>query len=204
MKLQGNATKWLTATMTVFLILLTGLVATAAPAQAANGAGVYNSWSWFKNTYWIVPQAGIYSVLHTTDPNAFTVTRGQTVFHIQDYFNGYWLGTVVVKLSKAEQVSCQWVLGQVTPAGDVYMTMYDPTTGEEKNNPIGRMEKSHGAWTMVNQMTGPAKNGGTLSHWAYMVQSKKGDRSYDSLPFVNQSIPDFMSSCPAAPALHRA
>lgn len=189
---------------TALAVLLTGFVVSAAPAQAANGNGHYKRWAWFEDTYWIVPKAGIYSVLHTTDPNAFTVTRGQTVFHIQDYFNGYWLGTVVVKLSKAEATSCQWVLGQVTPRGDVYMTMYDPTTGLVTNNPVGQMRKKHGAWTMVNQMTGPSAGGSnTLSHWAFMVQSKEGDKTYDSLPFVKESIPDFMSACPAAPQLNR-
>lgn len=203
MKTTQTPRKRILAALTAVLVLLTGFLASAAPAQAADGPGYYKRWAWFADTYWIVPQAGIYSVLHTTDPNAFTVTRGQTVFHIQDYFNGYWLGTVVVKLSKAEAVSCQWVLGQVTPSGDVYMTMYDPTTGAVTNNPIGQMRRQNGAWTMVNQMTGPAKNGGTLSHWAYMVQSKKGDKTFTSLPFVNESIPDFMSSCPAAPKLNR-
>lgn len=189
--------------LTVALAVGSALLGGAPATQAASGPGVYARWAWFKDTYWIVPQAGIYSVMHTTDPEAFVVTRGQTVFHIQDYFNGYWLGTVVVKLTRAEQVSCQWVLGQVTPRGDVYMTMYDPTTGAVKNNPVGRMEKRRGAWTMVNQMTGPSANGGTLSHWAYMIQSAPGDKTYDSLPFVRESIPDFMAACPAAPPLRR-
>ena len=184
-------------------LLCTGLLVTVPSAHADENDGRYARWSWFEDTYWIVPQAGIYSVMHTPDPQAFVVTRGQTVFHIQDYFNGYWLGTVVVKLSKAEQVTCQWVLGQVTPRGDVYMTMYDPETGAVKNNPVGRMEKRRGEWTMVNQMTAPTQGGGTLSHWAYMVQAAPGDRTYNSLPFVNESVPDFMSSCPAAPPLRR-
>lgn len=191
------------AAIAAVALACSALLAGGAAAHAAEGDGPYARWAWFEDTYWIVPQAGIYSVMHTLDPQVFAVTRGQTVFHIQDYFNGYWLGTVVVKLSKAEQVTCQWVLGQVTPRGDVYMTMYDPTTGAVKNNPVGRMEKQRGEWTMVNQMTAPTKGGGTLSHWAYMVQSAPGDRTYESLPFVQESIPDFMSSCPAAPPLRR-
>ncbi|MDO8306951.1 MAG: hypothetical protein Q7V58_01160 [Actinomycetota bacterium] len=183
------------------LCVLAGVSGTAAaatePARPGPVAG-YNKWAWFKDTYWIVPQNGIYSVLHTTSPSQFTVLRGQTVFHLTDYFNGYFLGSVVVKVSRAALPSCQTVLGEVTPAGQVYMTMYDATTGDVTNNPIGTMTRVKGEWTMVNTMTGPA-TGGTLSHWAYMVQSQKGDRTWDRLPFAKQSIPDFMASCPPGP-----
>ncbi len=183
---------------------LLALTAVAQPASAAPGDGRYSRWAWFEDTYWIVPEAGLPSVMHTEQPNEFFVTRGQTVFHIKDYFNGYWTGAVVVKLTREKVLNCQWVLGQVTPRGDVYMTMYDPETGKVVNNPVGRMEKQRGKWTMVNQMTAPGDGGtSTLSHWAYMVQSAKGQATYDSLPFVDESIPEFMSSCPAAPPLRR-
>ena len=174
-------------------------------ASASQGAGFYDSWKWFKDTYWIVPKTGVYSVVHSADTNTFNVIRGQTVFHITDYFNGYWTGSVVVKITKAQVPSCQTVLGQVTPKGNVYMTMYDATTGLVRNNPVGLMVKVKGQWTMVNQMTSPAGSDGTstMSHWAYMVQSKEGDRTYAHLPFSGQSIPDFMASCPPGPMITR-
>jgi hypothetical protein len=62
------------------------------------------------------------------------------------------------------------------------------------------MVKKNGEWTMVNEMTNVVE-GGTLSHWAYMVQSEPGDRTWDNLPFAHQSIPDFMSSCPEGPRI---
>ena len=64
------------------------------------------------------------------------------------------------------------------------------------------MEKRRGEWTMVNQMTSPTI-GGTLSHWAYMIQSKPGMATYNSLPFARESIPDFMSACPPGPMIDR-
>lgn len=161
----------------------------------------YNKWGWFKDTYWIVPENGVYSVTHKTDdPGSFQVVRGQTVFHITDYFNGYWTGIVVVKITEAQVPNCQYVLGQTTPEGRVYMTMYDSETGEVVNDPVGQMVKKAGQWTMVNTMTAPTKKG-TISHWAYMVQSKASDRTYDNLPFANVSISEFMSSCPAGPPI---
>jgi hypothetical protein len=160
----------------------------------------YNKWKWFENTYWIVPSNGIYSVYHPLGTDEFVVTRGQTVFHITDYYNGYFTGAVVVKLTNALVPSCQYMLGQITPEGRVYMTMYSATTGEITNTPLGTMVKKNGQWTMVNQMTGPAA-GGTLSHWAYMVQSKREDPTFRDLPFAHESIPDFLSACPDGPKI---
>lgn len=172
-----------------------------AASSGSGTSGPYNTWSWFKNTYWIVPPDGIYSVYHVASANRFVVARGQTVFHITDYFNGYFTGAVVVKITEGLFPNCQFVLGQVTPEGQVYMTMYDAKTGAVVNNPLGTMVRKDGEWTMVNQMTAPTQGEDTLSHWAYMVQSKPGDAYYDKLPFAEQSIPTFMSSCPPGPTL---
>jgi len=173
-----------------------------APVPSREPIVAYNRWAWIENTYWIVPQNGIYSVYHSADSNTFTVAQGQTVFHITDYFNGYFTGAVVVKLTRALVPSCQYVLGQVTPEGSVYMTMYDAADGSVRNTPLGTMVRKGGQWTMVNQMTAPA-SGGTLSHWAYMVQSKPGDRTFQDLPFAHESIPEFLSACPPGPEIGR-
>jgi len=185
------------------LAVLVPTSATQAADTSKHTARAYDRWAWFTDTYWIVPKKGIYSVMHLEDGNRFVVSRGQTVFHITDYFNGYWTGVVTVKITKSQIPTCQYVLGQVTPEGRVYMTMYDTDTGAVINNPIGSMVWKKGAWTMVNQMTGPM-TAGTLSHWAYMVQSKKGDATYKRLPFAQQSIPKFMSACPKGPKLDNA
>ena len=189
------------------MLLGTGLAsANAAPPLSPEPAGdrgptaEYNRWKWFKDTYWIVPNNGIYSILHVQSKNQFVVVRGQTVFHITDYFNGYWTGAVVVKLSQNLVPSCQYVLGQVTPEGAVSMTMYDTSDGSVVNYPVGTMVKKDGEWTMVNEMTNVVEVG-TLSHWAYMVQSQKGDRTWKNLPFANESIPKFMSGCPKGPMI---
>ncbi|MFN8125739.1 MAG: hypothetical protein U0R64_04440 [Candidatus Nanopelagicales bacterium] len=203
--------------MAVSLVGVSAAVLVAPPAQAvpdttAQGVVVrprhhgpkvaYNRWKWFTNTYWIVPKRGIYSVVHSgSDPRKFIVTRGQTVFHITDYVNGYWTGTVVVKLTRAQVPTCQYVLGQITPQGRVAMTMYDTSTGAVINQPTGQMVRKRGKWTMVNTMTAPTSGGGTISHWAYMVQSRKGDRTFRNLPFAHRSIPQFMSACPAGPRI---
>jgi len=160
----------------------------------------YDRWKWIEDTYWIVPSNGIFSIYHPLGTDDFVVTRGQTVFHITDYFNGYFTGSVVVKLTTQLVPSCQYMLGQVTPEGRVYMTMYDVASGAVTNTPLGTMVKKGGKWTMVNQMTGPA-SGGTLSHWAYMVQSKREDPTFRDLPWAHESVPQFLSACPPGPKI---
>lgn len=190
------------------VLAVTAVVPYRTAARAVSAARrsaprvAYDKWAWFVGTYWIVPENGIYSISHPLGTDEFVVTRGQTVFHITDYFNGYFTGAVVVKLTSALVPNCQYVLGQVTPEGRVYMTMYAVDGGAITNTPLGTMVKKLGKWTMVNQMTGPAGNG-TVSHWAYMVQSKEGDRTYERLPFAEQSIPEFMAGCPDGPKIRR-
>jgi hypothetical protein len=65
------------------------------------------------------------------------------------------------------------------------------------------MVKKAGEWTMVNEMTNEVQ-GGTLNHWAYMVQSRRGDRTWKKLPFARESIPKFMSACPDGPMINGA
>lgn len=185
------------------------VLAVAPSTQAADDAGAYDRWAWFKDTYWIVPDDGIYSVTHSAKDGSFRVIRGQTVFHITDYFNGYWTGSVVVKVTGLQFPTCQTVLGQVTPEGEVYMTMYDIDTGLVRNNPVGNMVKitvdGKREWTMVNMMTSTVgrNDENTMSHWAYMIQSQKGDATYKDLPFSGESIPEFMSACPEGPMITR-
>jgi hypothetical protein len=196
----------------VITVATTSIATSSAPASPALAEAMtaaaarepvaqYNRWKWFKDTYWIVPQNGIYSVAHVKEKGKFVVIRGQTVFHITDYFNGYWTGAVVVKLSRALVPACQYVLGQVTPEGKVFMTMYDAADGSIVNYPVGTMVEKKGEWTMVNQMTNETDGGDTLSHWAYMVQTEPGDRTWNRLPFAHQSVPDFMASCPEGPMI---
>jgi hypothetical protein len=191
-----------TCRIAVFGLMGLALWAAAAPSavQASETEGFYKKWSWFENTYWIVPPEGVYSVFQIAEDNSFVVDRGQTVFHITDYFNGYFTGAVVVKLTKAQYTSCQFVLGQVTPEGRVFMTMYNADNGAVVNYPVGQMVMRAGEWTMVNQMTSKTQ-GGTLSHWAFMVESKRGSASFKKLPFARVSIPEFMSSCPKGPKI---
>lgn len=99
--------------------------------------------------------------LHSADTDKFSVIRGQAVFHITDYFNGYRTGAVVVKVTEAQVPSCRSVLGQVTPEVVVCMTMCDAETTHVRSNPVGRIVKVKGTRRMVNRMISPALS------WSY-------------------------------------
>lgn len=178
--------------------------AAADNSQYTTPSSNYNNWSWFKDTYWVVPEQGIFAIAQNSgNPSQFNVVRDQTVFHFTDYFNGYFTGVVTAKLSAAESVpGCQYVLGEVTPQGVVHLTMYNVSDGSIINQPMGNMVQVNGQWTMVNTMTAPTTGGGSVSHWAYMVLSKPGDQTWDNLPFANESVPAFVSQCPPGPMIN--
>lgn len=195
---------WWSCLFLVAIVSILGEVACHAVAQSSQSDSTYNDWSWFKDTYWVVPEQGIFAIAQSaTDPSRFNVVRDQTVFHLTDYFNGYFSGVVVAKLSGAESVpGCQYVLGEVTPQGVVHLTMYNVSDGSIINQPMGNMVRVNDQWTMVNTMTAPASNGGSVSHWAYMVLSKPGDATWNSLPFANESVPAFVANCPPGPMIN--
>lgn len=176
----------------------------AAQPPSSNSSNNYHDWSWFKDTYWVVPEKNLSAIAQSaSNPSQFNVVRDQTVFHFTDYVNGYFTGVVAAKLSAAETVpGCQYVLGEVTPQGVVHLTMYNVSDGSIINQPMGNMVEVEGKWTMVNTMTAPATGGGSVSHWAYMELSKPGDSSWNNLPFANESVPEFLSQCPPGPMIN--
>jgi hypothetical protein len=192
---------FLISSFSLIVAAMLGEVACHAVAQPITQSSTYNNWSWFKDTYWVVPEQGIFAIAHNADtPSSFNVIRDQTVFHLTDYFNGYFTGIVAAKLSQAESIpSCQYVLGEVTPQGAVSMTMYNVSDGSIINQPIGNMVLVNNQWTMVNTMTAPSGAGGSISHWAPMVQTKPGDPSWDNLPYAQESVPAFLANCPPGP-----
>ena len=174
-------------------------------------------WSLLKDTYWIVyPEyTPAYELqgnslgtvgLPKTDPPTITRILDQTVYYIQDVDPlGYLWGYVAVTLvdpswqwGGSPQSSYGTLLSPITPEGDwILSTTVDQGKGLQAPSQTwatGKMAwmnvDGKDQWTMENW-----KEGGYV-HWAYMVQAKPGDKYWDNLPIVNQSIPEFM-----APAL---
>lgn len=160
-------------------------------------------WSWLANTYWYVPSSNVPAVvLDTTNPTSPAVLplADQTVFHITGFRDGYFWGVTVAQLG-ASAPSSSSMVGSVTPEGRVLL-LFSPvgsSSGATMTEGIGRMVQEYGQWTMENQMfTSPGDQSSgeslDLGHWAYMVQTRPGLASWDSLPFVGVSVPQFLGN----------
>lgn len=179
--------------------LLSGLVAhvqVRPTIQAANNLGQKQQdfnprrWQWLANTYWIVSPKGLPAILFNSNTGKIAPVQDQTVYHITGYKDGYFWGETVAQYSSGGAPSSAAIIGSVTPEGKLMLNFVSPsgvTMG------IGTMTFKRGAWTMENQMfTGTDTS--RIGHWAYMVQSKPGSKSFKNLPFVNVSVPTFLSN----------
>ena len=114
----------------------------------------------------------------------------QTVYHVSGYKNGYFWGETVTQIGTSTPTSSA-VLGSVTPQGKVLLNFVGNSSDTQG---YGTMVKQHGQWTMENQMfTGIGLNT-QVGHWAYMVQTRPGMKSWSSLPLAGVSVPTFMDN----------
>lgn len=146
-------------------------------------------WQWLSNTYWYVPQSGLNAIVFEPDNGSIIPVKDQTLYHISGYRDGYFWGETVAQYGDGAPMSAS-LIGSVTPQGKLLLSF---NSGDSITQGIGTMTLKHGRWTMENQMfTGTAS--GQVGHWAYMVQTRPGTRTWNSLPFVNESVPSFLSN----------
>jgi len=162
-------------------------------------------WNFFKDSYWYVPAANLRAYIYTPGSQEVTFATDQTVIHITDYRRGYFWGVTGVQLGDGN-ISYRSLVGSVTPAGSVYLafTPFDAGRNATVTQGFGEMQKKLGQWTMVNQMSSGPGAQLSMFHWAYMLQTKPGRRTWDSLPGSGLSVPEFLQDCPPGPELRRA
>ena len=151
-------------------------------------------WSWLANTYWYVPVANLPAVLYNSSTGTLIPVSGQTVFHITGYRNGYFWGDTATQLGSSPPSSSS-MLGSVTPEGQVLLTF---TQTSDSSSPsitegFGKMQRKSGQWTMENQMFTSPNETLQIGHWAYMLQTRPGRPSWNSLPSAGISVPAFLS-----------
>lgn len=146
-------------------------------------------WQWLQNTYWIVPNPNLTAIQFNPSTGQLSPILDQTVYHISGYRNGYFWGETVAQYGSAAPVSSM-LLGSVTPEGNLLLNF---DNGNSTITGIGKMTLKNGRWAMENQMFTSTKSE-VIGHWAYMIQAKPGTRNWKSLPFVHQSVPEFMSN----------
>ncbi len=154
-------------------------------------------WSWLADTYWYVPPVNLPAVVYDPTSEVILPVSDQTVFHITGFRGGYFWGVTVSQLQNAEP-TCSTMVGSVTPEGRVLInfTLSADSTSPTITQGIGQMRPRFGQWTMENQMFSNPSGQPQVGHWAYMVQTRPGLPSWESLPGVGVSVPEFLSHCP--------
>ncbi|AMV36750.1 hypothetical protein [Planctomyces sp. SH-PL62] len=147
-------------------------------------------WSWLADTTWYVPTPNLSATIFDPASGALVPVLDQTVYHISGYRNGYFWGETVSQLGSGEPTSSALV-GTVTPQGRLLLSF---SSSENVVQGYGQMTRKHGQWTMENQMFTLTSSGAQVGHWAYMVQTRPGMRSWNSLPSVGVSVPTFLSN----------
>jgi hypothetical protein len=148
-------------------------------------------WAWLANTYWYVPKPNLSAVIFDPSTGALVPVRDQTVFHITGYRNGYFWGETVTQLGQGTPTSSALV-GSVTPQGRVLLS-FTSSSGTVIQG-FGKMTRVRGRWTMENQMFTVSTSGSQIGHWAYMVQTRPGMKSWASLPSAGVSVPTFLGN----------
>lgn len=167
------------------------------------------TWDFLANTYWYVPTPFLRALQFSSGRNELAWMGDQTVWHLTGYRGGYFWGACAAALFSAGEADANppptiqqsRIVGSVTAEGRVLMNFI---SGSGKRETIvtgyGSMVKVKRQWAFQMQMsTGAA--GTQLLHWADMLQTREGDRSFAKLPGVNYSVTDMLSGAtyPAFP-----
>jgi hypothetical protein len=146
-------------------------------------------WSWIEGTYWYVPTANLPATIFNPSSGALVPILDQTVYHVTGYRNGYFWGPTVSQFGSSTP-SGSSLVGSVTPEGRVLLS-FTASSGDTQG--FGSMTRKHGQWTMENQMF-TSSSGTLVGHWAYMVQTRPGMKSWKSLPSAGVSVPTFLAN----------
>jgi len=172
-------------------------------------AALPSDWIWLADTYWYVPVESLPALRLDTSENTLSWVVDQTVWQVTGYRAGYFWGTCATLLRDAgEEVPERGpgskpmsfsMLGSITPEGRVHLTFLSTLSGSATIG-IGRAVPHGHGWSLQMQMSTGDRN--RTAHWAYMVQTRPGEPSWDSLPGIGLSVPEMLegTEAPQAPA----
>jgi hypothetical protein len=166
-------------------------------AEEGGAQGSADDLSWLVGTYWYVPTEYLPAMqqVNVTEPK-ITQVNDQTLWYFTEYSNGYLVGQCSASVDGGD-FTYQSIVGSVTPEGSVCLSFtpvggisLHPVRGSISIASIivgqGKLVKHQGEWAFLMQMTGG--NGVyNLTHWAYMMQTRPGDKSWTNLPGTDGS-----------------
>jgi hypothetical protein len=162
-------------------------------------------WSWLADTYWYVRPADLPALQYDADGNTLTWLLDQTVWHLTGCRSNYIWGVTAAltraagedppRLGPGSRPVPMAMFGTITPEGRVHLTFVPDLPGRSSSATIGigRAVPHDGGWSLEMQMS----SNGRVAHWAYMLQTRPGDPSWDALPGVGLSVPDMLAGCTA-------
>jgi hypothetical protein len=158
-------------------------------------------WAWLKDTYWYVLTPDLPAPQFDPDENTLRWFVDQTVWHIVGYKHGYIWGATSVMMYDAEgeaptrglgsRPTQLTLLGTVTPRGGVQLTFIPKRGPSSATTGFGQMVQFEGAWGFEMQMS-TDRLGSRVLHWATMVQTRKGEASWEQLPGLPYSVPQML------------
>lgn len=169
--------------------------------SSGNTSSDNDIWSWLGEnggTYWYVPTENLEAIKwDPSSPTNYSSIEDQTVWHIESYDNGYFFGPAVVKFAGYPR-TCQYMIGSVTPSGQVYIsfnsTQEIPTENPSITTGTGSMVQQSRAWTFNMQMaSGTASL--EVSHWAFMLQCTAQQSCWNDIPGTDLTISELLASC---------
>lgn len=167
-------------------------------------------WSWLADTYWYVPVESLPALRLDESENTLSWIVDQTVWHVTGYREGYFWGTCVTLLRDAGEELPERgpgseprsfsMLGSITPEGRVHLTFISTGRSGSATIGIGRTVPHEHGWSFEMQMSTGDRT--RTAHWAWMVQTRPGEPSWDSLPGFGISVPEMLegTEAPQAPA----
>lgn len=160
-----------------------------------------SDWTWLKDTYWYVLTPDLPALQFDTDENKLSWLVDQTVWHIANYRNGYiWGVTSVMMYNAGEEMpthgprsrpSQLTLLGTITPSGQVQLTFIPTGRPGSATTGLGQLRQFQGGWAFEMQMS-TERMGSRVLHWANMVQTRVGEKSWEQLPGLSYSVPQML------------
>ena len=175
----------------VAVMVLSATLVQAQAVRVESQPQLPTSWDWLAGTFWYVGASDLPAYLYDTRTQAGAMVPDQTVFQITESKGGYSRGTAVVEMAMSR--TSFTMLGVVTPDGSVLLDFLPNDATGAATTGTGRFTYLLGReLTMLNQMSSSPNERVKVLHWAYMRRTSPGDASWDRLPGVNVSVPEFL------------
>lgn len=157
-----------------------------------------SDWNFLAGTYWFVPATYLPALSLDATEGTPVWMIDQTVWEITGSSGGYFWGNCAVLMyqegTEPDTAPGGYrFAGSITPEGNVQMSFMPLVTlgAALSTSGWGRIVgKSQYAFEM-QMATGFTD---VVIHWAFMEQTREGDPSWEKLPGVDYSVPDFLAA----------